>query len=462
MKKRHIALGIIGVLAAGAAATAYVVSPTIHAGESGETPELGRTGDYAVGTFVKDYALPDRTQIGGMSMVTGGLNESERTLSVRFWYPSETDTASETVIYTHVMKPQGQDPVEVSTNGIARDGTAPITGEKFPLVIMSHGYRGWREQFSNLGEHLASHGYVVASINHADMPADGLASLAISFGNVLVDRTQDQRQVLSAIQEQVDAGQDARFALIDTGKTGLIGYSMGGYGALATAGAPYQFANDPMSNIPADSQRKLTEVSEKAAPIDALVTFAPWGGQPDNRAWTTEALAKIEAPVLVVSGNQDDVVNFDQGVTWLFNNLTGADRHMLVFREARHNIVGNDFQTSTDTGFQALEFVKEPVWRSDRLNGINQHFVTAFLDLHLKDDADKASYLNVPTIDSNGSTWDVAFREQLNGEFAGPKQDQHWRGFQRRWALGLEMHRAVKGTNGIRTEQTGAESTNGK
>ncbi|MDN3644799.1 dienelactone hydrolase [Pontixanthobacter aestiaquae] len=451
MRKRNIALGIVGVLAAGAAATAYVVSPTIHAGESGETPELGRTGDYAVGTFVQDYSLPGRTQIGGMSMVAGGLNENERTLSVRFWYPAEAGNAGEIVAYDHVMEPQGQDPVEVSTKGIARAGAAALTGEKFPLVIMSHGYRGWREQFSNLGEHLASRGYVVASIDHADMPADGLASLAISFSNVLVDRTQDQRQVLTAIHEQAGAEDDASFALIDTERTGLIGYSMGGYGALATAGASYQFANDPMSNIPAEAQRKLAEVTAEAAPIDALVTFAPWGGQPDNRAWSAGALAKIEIPVLVVSGNQDDVVNFDEGVTWLFNNLTGADRHMLVFREARHNIVGNNFQTAADTGFQAIEFISEPVWRGDRLNGINQHFVTAFLDLHLKGDSDKASYLNVPTIDSNDSTWDVAFREQLNGRLAGPEQDQHWRGFQRRWALGLEMYRAEKGSGGIST-----------
>jgi hypothetical protein len=31
---------------------------------------------------------------------------------------------------------------------------------------------------------------------------------------------------------------------------------------------------------------------------------------------------------------------------------------------------------------------------------------------------------------------------------AGAEQPKYWRGFQRRWALGLELHRAVKGSVG--------------
>ena len=452
MKKRTIALGIVGVLVAGAATTAYVVSPTIHAGAPGETPELGRTGEYAVGTFVQDYTLADRTQITGASLVTGELDTVKRSVSVRFWYPSEADGTGETVTYSHTMTPQGQEPVKVFTKGIARADAAASTATNFPLVIMSHGYRGWREQFSNLGEHLASHGYVVASIDHADMAADGLASLLISFSNVLADRTQDQRQVLAAILQQALSGEDPRFAIIDTSKIGLIGYSMGGYGALATAGAPYHFDNDPLSNLPADTRAKLADVASEAAPVHALVAFAPWGGQTVNRAWSSKALAQISIPALIISGNQDDVVDFTDGVSWLFDNLTGTRRHMLVFREARHNIVGNDFDVPEGTGFQALEFLKEPVWRSDRLNGINQHFVTAFLDLNLKGDQDKASYLNVPTVDSNAGSWTISFGEQLNGKLASEAEAQHWRGFQRRWAVGLEM-RVADGSGDIQPSE---------
>ncbi|MEL7218204.1 MAG: dienelactone hydrolase, partial [Pseudomonadota bacterium] len=68
-----------------------------------------------------------------------------------------------------------------------------------------------------------------------------------------------------------------------------------------------------------------------------------------------------------------------------------------------------------------------------------QHFVAAFLDLHLKGESDKASYLDVPTVNANESTWQTSFGEQLNGKYAGDGEPEHWRGFQRRWAAGLEL-----------------------
>lgn len=445
MKKRTLGLGLAALLLLGGGAAAYIVSPTVHAGQTGEAPVLGRTGEYAIGTFVKEFNLPDRTQIGTLGLVTGSISEAERALAVRFWYPSEGTSGAETATYRHMMAIPDKDAVEVLTQGIAAQDAAPLDSETYPLIIMSHGYRGWSTQFSNLAEHIASRGYIVASIDHADMPADGLPSLLVSFGNVLVDRTQDQRQILAAILAQSTDGSEPRFAAIDRETVGLIGYSMGGYGALATAGAIYDFTNEPLSNIPEDARKQLTASAKDSADIDALVTFAPWGGAPDNRAWSEDSLAQIAVPTLVVAGNQDDVVNFEDGIRWIYDSLQGTDRRLLVFREARHNIVGNDFTLPADADFVATEFLKEPVWRGDRLNAINQHFVTAFLDLHLKGDTSKAAYLDLPTTDSNASQWPIGFREQLNGSYAGAEQADHWTGFQRRWAVGLEMYSASAG-----------------
>ncbi len=89
-----------------------------------------------------------------------------------------------------------------------------------------------------------------------------------------------------------------------------------------------------------------------------------------------------------------------------------------------------------------VNFQDGETWRSDRLNAINQHFVTAFLDLNLKGDEGKRAYLNVPTVDSDQGEWPTSFAEQFNGTQAGPDQPGYWRGFQRRWALGLELHKA--------------------
>jgi hypothetical protein len=162
--------------------------------------------------------------------------------------------------------------------------------------------------------------------------------------------------------------------------------------------------------------------------------------------WQAGALAKINIPVLMIDGDHDDVVNFNQGVSWIFDSLTGTDRHLLVYREARHNIAGNPVPITAKTDFQTLEFFTEPVWRTERINMINQHFIAAFFDSELKGDKSKAAFLDVPTPNAGDGDWPSAFGEQLGGKLSGPDQPKYWRGFQRRWALGLEMRHAGKGS----------------
>ena len=50
MKMKRILLGLATILAAGGAMAAYVVTPKVHEGRSGEAPELGRAGPFSIGT----------------------------------------------------------------------------------------------------------------------------------------------------------------------------------------------------------------------------------------------------------------------------------------------------------------------------------------------------------------------------------------------------------------------------
>ena len=451
MSKRYLFGGVAAVaivlLIAGAIA-AYTLAPTVHVGSTTELPELGRPGKYAIGTALASFPLDDRPKIGATSVITGNAALSARVLTVRFWYPSSA-SKGQLASYEHDISRAADSPLPVIFQGKAIETAEPISAEKFPLVVMSHGYGGWAEHFSFLGEHIASHGYVVASINHADAPPEGAVSFLVSFGNVLQNRALDQHQIIAAIRSAAADSQAVGYAkAIDAQKVGLIGYSMGGYGAFRTAGAPYDYEGEGLGNLPKDAKTAMQAGLSQSANIQAMVALAPWGGAPDNRSWTARALSEIEVPVLMIAGNQDDVVDFNAGVRWMFDNTTGADRQLLVYREARHNIAGNAI---TDPGFPAnqdfatAEYIREPVWRTERINAINQHFITAFLDLHLKGDADKADYLTPPTQNSNDSDWPLSFGERLNGKLAGGEEPAHWRGFQNRWALGMEMHRKSTG-----------------
>ena len=442
-----VVIFILGGVGVGASIAANNQVPAVAPTPTGETPELGRAGSLGVGTSVVNYTLPNRAKITMMGAVTGRLPTPDRQLAVRFWYPSDVSATVARTSYRHVVVAKGKPDFVINTQGVAVENSAPREGEKYPLVILSHGYRGWASHFSNLAENLASKGYVVAAIDHDDADFDSVTSFQMSFGNVMLDRSQDQRQIIGQILQQAAGSAMGVAALIDPQHVGLIGYSMGGFGALATAGAPYDVDSKTIKQLPADAQRAMTAVGDDVAlKIKALVLLAPWGGQPDNRSWNATDLAKVTAPVLMIAGNQDDVVDFDHGASWLFDNLTGADRNLLVYRDARHNIAGNPVPISANTDFSTLEFFTEPVWRTERLNQINQHFITAFLDTNLKGDAAKAAFLTLPTPVAAQSVWPTKLGEQLGGKFAGAEQSAHWRGFQRRWAMGLEMHHANKGS----------------
>jgi predicted dienelactone hydrolase len=438
------------VLIAGAGFTATRLTPVQAATTpNGETPELGRMGELAVGTQSLELSFPARPKITIVGALTGRLPLETRAVGVRLWYPATRAEGGVPTRYRHVVTNAGKPDFVVDTQGRAVEGATPLSGgARYPLVVVSHGYRGWASHYSQLAETLASKGYVVAAIDHRDAGFNNAQTFQLSFGNVMLDRAQDQRQVVAELIGRAQTG-TGWAGLIDAEKIGLIGYSMGGYGALATAGAPYDLAGKTMKQLPAQAQTATTRGADETVPkIKALVTLAPWGGQPDNRVWSAVDLSKITAPVLMISGDTDDVVNFDHGVSWIFDNLTGTDRSLLVYQAARHNIVGNPVPVTEDMDFSTMEFFTEPVWRPERLNQINQHFIAAFLDLHLKGDAAKAAYLDVPTSSAARGDWPSPPGAQLGGRFADAAQPNYWRGFQRRWAMGLTMHKAAKGARG--------------
>ena len=383
-------------------------------------PDLAGPGSFAVGTQVLD------------------LTVNGRSIGVRLWFPARTASPVRAV-YRHRRALPGQQALKVVESGTATPGAAPIVGQRYPLILMSHGYGGWAEHMSRLGELLSSRGYIVASIDHRDQSFTDTASFAASFGGVLINRTGDQQFVLKAALGRKFAPDVT--AQIDADAIGLLGYSMGGYGVLTTAGVPLDRGAPAFARLPPAARAMLPLPDQLLAQrIKAVVALAPWGGQPDAMVWQDSALPSLHKPLLMIVGDQDDVVGYERGVKRLFDAARGSDRYLLVYREAAHNIAGNPVPLPPDADFPAIEFLTDPVWRKDRIEAINAHFISAFVDLHLKGDANKRRYLDVPTPNANQGQWPSAFGQQWGGITAGDNQPGYWRGFQRRWARGLELH----------------------
>lgn len=420
--------------AAAAIAAALTLSiETAHAEPAGtsqasaEMPALSGLGNHSVGTEYREMAV------------------GARSVGVRIWYPATRSPSTLPTTYRHTHALPGQQPIELAETGIAVAGASPESSLKYPLVLISHGYGGWAEHFSGLGETLASRGYIVASIDHRDLPFTDAASFATSFGTVLLTRSSDQQQVLQALLTGRLAA-PAIAARIDGSAVGLIGYSMGGYGALITAGAVIDPGAPAFAQLPPAVRGTMPAPDTSlASQIKAVVAMAPWGGQPEAGVWSDAELSKLKTPLLFISGDGDDVVDFKQGIQRLFELSKGSSRRLLVFREAAHNIAGNALQLPPDAEFAVIESLTDPVWRKERIATISQHFIVAFLDRQLKGDASRSAYLEVPSTTSNDGRWPSRFGQQWGGQVAGDDQPEYWRGFQRRWARGLEMHHKKAG-----------------
>ncbi|WP_298272009.1 dienelactone hydrolase [uncultured Bradyrhizobium sp.] len=131
-----------------------------------------------------------------------------------------------------VWHPCAQTPHEID----ARDGRTffavndcPIVGDKLPLIVISHGRRGWLGGHHDTAAALADAGFIVLAINHptdAGRDTSGTDSLA-----VMVERPADIKRAIDyALGGWPDAGR------IDAARIGFYGFSWGGYTGLAVIG----------------------------------------------------------------------------------------------------------------------------------------------------------------------------------------------------------------------------------
>ena len=226
----------------------------------------------------------------------------------------------------------------------------------------------------------------------------------------------------------------------------LIGYSMGGYGVLASGGASLDPKGPAMGFIPggellpyAKGAAKANEI--KVQGLKAVVAIAPAGGGA-LAAWNSEGLADITAPLLLISGDRDPTVDYKTGALTFFNQAIHSDRYLLTFREAGHAMGLNPAPPEMQARLWDKDWFDDPIWRTDRVNAINLHFITAFLDRKVKGVAEMTSYLDVPTVVSDDGVWPYDQASSYDAYSTATNGSTVWKGFQRRHMRGLELRHA--------------------
>jgi len=387
-----------------------------------DAPELAYRGDYGVGVRTVNISHPNQLDMKNYHKLP---NRYDRPLTLEVWYPATIPAgAVQLTRYSDVLG-QGPDNPErplipFTFPGRALRDAQAQAGETFPLIIVSHGYAGSRVLFSYLTENLASKGYVVVAIDHTDSThAD-----ATAVASTLVNRALDINFVLDYMAEGIFA------PIVDADNAALIGYSMGGYGSLIAVGAGVSKTADVNNIVPGNEMEKFQVGNPNYRDfldprIKAVVPMAPWGNGTNvkNRTWDPAGLKGISIPSLFIVGNMDRTSGFS-GVEFLFKNAVNSDRYMLVYQNGIHAIAVNPTPPIASGYFREYMHYQEPVWDNRRCNNINQHFITAFLGIHLKGQKEYQPYLDVITMANDAET----------------NTPEYWKGFKPWTAVGLELH----------------------
>ncbi|HEY3982048.1 MAG TPA: dienelactone hydrolase family protein [Streptosporangiaceae bacterium] len=223
--------------------------------------------------------------------------------------------------------------------------SAPARPGPHPLVIFSHHSGGHRQASSFVGIHLASHGYVVAAMDHSEVVAPELAGRdgetaaerSARMAAMIASRVPDVRFLLDHLLAGRDRGGPVPGGLeLDPERVGLAGFSFGGWTALA---AP-----------------------ESEPRVRAVVALAP-GGIPDPRPGVLPLTLAFgwgrAVPVLCLAAENDTPIPLD-GLRELFGRMPPPKR-MFILRNADHQHFVDDAAVQHEA-VRTASFPAEVAW----------------------------------------------------------------------------------------------------
>jgi predicted dienelactone hydrolase len=325
--------------------------------------------------------------VGVRTLVLVDGARDRRELPVEVWYPAAARYAGQD------LAEATRDRYEILpfTPKLRQDAVrdAAPTGERAPLVVFSHAYGAHRRGSSFLTTHLASHGYVVAAVDHVGNTTLELLDVVLTLqaGRPLPDQTPIVRASIAArpvdVRFVIDCLLDgAGDVAVRPDAVGVAGHSLGGWTALTT--------------------------TAKERRIRATLALAPAGGA--NPPYVSPLIEQNldlgwerEVPVLCLVAARDSLLPLD-AMRALFARLPSSRKTLVVFEDADHSHFCDRVEEVHDQGRTlphppdmddviARMVPSAELCPGERANAAVRGLGLAHFDAHLKGDAASARWL---------------------------------------------------------------------
>ena len=278
---------------------------------------------------------------------------------------------------------------------------------KTPVVIISHGLSSKPEEFEDIAQHLASHGYVVAVPQHIGSDAQQIqsflrgASRQVFLVDEFINRPLDISYVIDKLELRNLEQFDGKLA---TNKVGVFGHSFGGYTALAVAGATIDFENLEKEcstlitriNTALRLQCRALKLERKDYNFRDERVVAALGHNPVNRSiFGPQGMGQIQIPVLMGAGSYDPATPFVFEQLSSFTWLNSPNKYLVMQEGQAHVDV-----SAMDGGIsEVIESVEElTVPETQLLSDYTHATILAFSEVYVANNEDflpfmQSSYL---------------------------------------------------------------------
>ena len=230
-----------------------------------------------------------------------------------------------------------------------------VTSKPAPLVVIAPGLNTDWQNFAYIAKHLASYGFGVAAVNFPGTNARRVNAVLNGLDTPPPDNQWvEQPKVITRLLDEIErkSQSDPRWqGKLDLQRVGVIGQSLGGYTAMAVAGAKIdwqhlqrkcqQFQGSEQINFNPSLYWQCQGTDVKSSPPDTdlqderiVATIAV--NPVTNPVFSKQGMSQMRSPIMIITGDQDLFAPaLDEQIepfTWLLEK----DKYLVLVKNSTH------------------------------------------------------------------------------------------------------------------------------